>query len=217
MIRRYQVAIGIGALLAFVLLTTAFVLDSDAPPTSRTETAQRGASAVTSIGGYELEQGAASAAAFPGNELAVRGTVVGVDPARWNTPDGASPADPLDEERYVWTPVQVRVVEYWVRVGDVEVEVRRGDPIAVRHLGGTVGTDEFVVTDIPPLATYPVGTDVFLFLTLPVDAGDGFTAFTPNYVYEATPDALINAITEQEVSVPTMEDLLLENDWQLGP
>lgn len=78
--------------------------------------------------------------------------------------------------RYIFTPVVAKVVE-----------VLRGTPkltdgqLIIRKLGGQVGTEAFVVSDVP--AGIEPGNRVILLLGEQRDLGDGLDAATPNMLY----------------------------------
>lgn len=84
------------------------------------------------------------------------GRVEAVLPPRWETDDGARPADPQTAQALIFAPVEV-AVEQWLR-GDA-----RPSPVYLKALGGSMGADR--VTTSPGLDfRYDPGERVVLFL-----------------------------------------------------
>jgi hypothetical protein len=102
--------------------------------------------------GYDLDNSPTAAAAFPGNQIIVVADIGTALPARWSANAGK-----VGAMSYIFTPVVVNVVE-----------VLRGAPrltngqLTIRKLGGQVGTEAFVVADVP--AGLDPGNRVILFL-----------------------------------------------------
>jgi hypothetical protein len=121
--------------------------------------------------GYDLDNSPTAAAAFPGNQIIVVADIGTALPARWSANAGK-----VGAMSYIFTPVVVNVVE-----------VLRGAPrltngqLTIRKLGGQVGTEAFVVADVP--AGLDPGNRVILFLGDQRDLGDGLDAATPNMAY----------------------------------
>jgi hypothetical protein len=123
------------------------------------------------LDGYELDPSLDAAAVFPGNELVFEAGVVGRDAARKVTAKGTD-----ERLTYIYTPVRVQVIK--VMKGDLKV----GQTLTVRALGGTVADERTVSRLSPDPAQYADGRRLVLMTARPVDAGDGLSAVTPNYL-----------------------------------
>jgi len=133
---------------------------------------------------FDLDTSLAEMVAFPSNAIVVRGRVVGADPARWNTPDGAEPSvqRPM---HYVFTPVRVRVTE--VLAGS---HLRAGQTFTTRRYDGKVGSVRFAEEHgASPLRP---GRDVVLFLQAPQPLNDGRADLIANAVYVVDGDRLVS-------------------------
>jgi hypothetical protein len=132
-----------------------------------------------SVSGYPLvAKTFDDAVAFTGNDHVVLGTVRAVGAPRWNTKDGAKPADfgaarsGPDPVTFIYTPVEVVVDDAF---GDAELSAAKA--ITVRSLGGTRDNVRYTFDEVAPAVEYRPGQRVVLFLQERIDG-----AYTPNFV-----------------------------------
>lgn len=127
--------------------------------------------ATSYLDGYELDPSLKAATAFPGNELVFEAQVLGQDDARKVTAKGTE-----GQLTYIYTPVRVKVGKV------MKGGLKPGQTVTVRALGGTVGSEQTVSRLSPDLTQYAAGRRLVVMAAQPVDAGDGLTAITPNYL-----------------------------------
>jgi hypothetical protein len=166
-----------------------------------------GARRVVRNSGYELDDSLSAMTSFTGNSDIVSGHVVGADPARWNTVDGAAPSDDAAAGGlyFVFTPVHVAVDE-----------VLRGDrtlantEIVVRRWDGTVGDTAFVTEDGQPSTVLLGAQSVVLFLQPQHELNDGRHDRIPNaaYVLDAQSGELANADGVVRGTIDTVRQLV---------
>jgi len=132
-----------------------------------------GPSQVVTVASYGLIDTPEAAAEFSGNDLVFEAVVVGQRPTRLTRATDDRAAATIE---YTYTPIDVVVTA--VEVGDLRI----GDRLVVRVLGGRVGDVEYVFEDTASVEDYAPGTALMLFTEANIDV-DGVPAVTPNFVY----------------------------------
>jgi hypothetical protein len=140
------------------------------------------------IEGYGLQATPQAALTFPGNELIFEAEVV-----RAGAPRSVTPKAAQGRLTYTYRPIEVRVQA--VHKGSA---VRSGQRVPLRALGGTdQAGGKTVYADAVPESTWRAGTRLYVLGQNPVDAGDGLTAVTPNFVFVAGGGRLLDPHGEQ--------------------
>lgn len=135
-------------------------------------TARSAPTEVVTVAGYGLIDTPAEAVAFTGNDLIFEARVTERSNARAvSVTAGGGPAI-----EYNYTPVSVVVTRVW------RGDIKPGDQLVVRALGGRVGDTEYVFEGTADAESYKPGSSMILFTEANIDV-DGIAAVTPNFVY----------------------------------
>lgn len=144
------------------------------------------------LDGYELDPSLTAATAFPGNELVFEAQVLGQDEARKVTAQGAE-----GRLTYIYTPVRVQVRKV------MKGNLKPGQTVTLRALGGTVGSERTVSRLSPDLTQYAASRRLVVMAGQPVDAGDGVTAIAPNYLLGFNQAGAVFNVDHPAESLPT--------------
>ena len=172
-IQSYPVALGLVILIAFTAACGAggTTATSDVLP----------APEQILFDGYPAQfNGPSDAVDYVDSALVIEAVVTSRGDARWNGVNGERPSkaeiQATGRPEFIWVPIDVQVTR--VLRGE-----RSETTVTLRSLGGQVGGVSVDFADMNPLPPLEPGTRLVIFMSSPIDIGDGVLASTPDFVY----------------------------------